>query len=108
MISNHLSTGLTKNCSAKCLVLKVTSVGATHIFKSLENNTSLEELKLLLVDISSYGSPKDDGEALGCVIQRMLMINKTLRVFDIQNCCHNKVISNHLATGLAKKCSIKK
>ena len=106
VICNHLSTGLAKNCSVKQLVLKVTNVSATHIiFKSLKHNTNLEELELSSVNTRSS---KGDIEALGSAIQRMLMINKTLRIFDIQNCCHNKVISNHLATGLAKNCSIYK
>ena len=50
----------------------------THIFRSLEKRTSLEEL-----DLSENSQlAKCDNEALGCVIQEMLNVNRTLEVLN--------------------------
>ena len=106
MITSHFATGLTKNNSVKQVVLIVTDVGAAHIFKSLEHNTSLEEL-VILKGASYYQSAKDDGETLGSAIQRMLTVNQTLRVLNLQNCYLDDVITNCLSTGLTDNNSVK-
>lgn len=67
----------------KKIILKVTSVDAGHIFKSLVHNTNLEELELSLNDAPYYHSAKND-EVLGCVMQKLLIVNKTLRVLHLQ------------------------
>ena len=58
------------------------TVVATHIFKSLEFNTSLEEL-----DFSENSQlAEGDSEVVGCAIERMLSVNKTLKVLNLNDC----------------------
>ena len=102
-IAGHIATGLAKNSSVKQLNLKstsITSVGAAHIFKSLEHNTSLEELDLSSNKFFSRSSKSNDSEALGCTVEGMLRVNQTLRIFNLQDCDLDDVITGHIATGL--------
>ena len=57
-------------------------VHAVNIFRSLERNTSLEELDL------SESSQLADGnsEAVGCAIERMLNVNRTLKTLTLHDC----------------------
>ena len=52
------------------------------IFRSLEHNTSLEEL-----DLSGNSQlAEGDSEAVGCAIERMLNVNRTLKVLNLSGC----------------------
>ena len=78
--AEHLAVGLAESQLVQALTLKhcsVSSAGAVSIFRSLEHNTSLEEL-----DLSENSQlAKGDSEALGCAIERMLNVNTTLKKF---------------------------
>ena len=51
------------------------SAGAVSIFRSLERNTSLEEL-----DLSENSQlEEDDSEGVGCAIEGMLSVNRALK-----------------------------
>ena len=102
VIAGHIATGLTKNTSVKQLNLKsnsITSVGAVQIFKSLEHSTSLEELDLSLNRFTSFYR-SDDSEALGCAVERLLRVNQTLRILNLQHCHLDDAVMHHIATGL--------
>ena len=105
VITNHLATGLIENHSVNELILKVTCIGAVHIFKSLEYNTSLEELKL---SRHSIIPDSDSRKAMGFAIQNMLTLNQTLRVLSFQTCSLDDVITNCMLTGLANNSSVKR
>ena len=45
--------------------------------------------------------------SIGSAVQNMLMVNQTLRVLNLQNCCLNDDITNCLSTGLAVNSSVK-
>ena len=112
VIADHIAAGLAKNSSVKQLNLKlgrITNIGTVYIFKSLEHNTSLEELELSLSsnNFSYYPSHSDNSEALGCAMEGMLTVNQTLRILNLQNCHLNDVIAGHIAAGLAKNSSVK-
>ena len=52
------------------------------IFRSLEHNTSLEEL-----DLSENSQlAEGDSEAVGCAIERMLNVNRTLKLLNLSEC----------------------
>ena len=127
MMAGHIATGLTKNNSVKQLNLSLsritnvsmkwtqidflqaynmfTSVGAAHIFESLEHNTSLEELDLSSNDFSYYQYANN--EALGCAVEGMLTVNQTLRILNLQDCHLHDATAGHIATGLTKNNSVK-
>ena len=73
--AEDFAMGLAKNKSVQELVLRnnnIGSAGAVSMFKSLEHNTSLEEL-----DLSENSQlAEGDSEAVGCAIERMLTVNK--------------------------------
>ena len=101
----YIANGLAKNSSVKQLNLKgnrITSVGAAHIFRSLEHNTSLEELDLSSNELLSHYRTvtKDDSEALGCAVERMLILNHALRILNMRDCNLDIVIAGHIATAL--------
>ena len=76
----------------------------THIFRSLEHNTSLEKL-----DLSENSQlAKGDSEAVGCAIERMLSVNRTLKVLNLRDCNVNDPIVQHILTGLTKNTSLVK
>lgn len=84
LTAHNIANTLAKNCSVTELVLKVTNVDASHIFKSLEHNTTLKELKLSLINVPYNQSAKDNDEVLGLAVQEMLIVNKTLRALDFK------------------------
>ena len=105
-VANHIANGLAKNNSVKQLKLcgsRITGVRAAHIFKSLEHNTSLEELDVSVSDEVYYFN---DDEALGCAVEGMLTVNQTLRIVNLQDCHLNDVVTGHIANGLAKNNSV--
>ena len=72
------------------------------IFRSLEHNTSLEEL-----DLSGNSQlTEGDSEAVGCAIE-MLNVNRILQVLKLTDCrLKNKV--PYFANGLAQNLSVRK
>ena len=58
------------------------TVVATYIFRSLEHNTSMEEL-----DLSQNGQIAcGDSKVVGCAIERMLKVNRTLKRWSLKGC----------------------
>ena len=55
---------------------------ATSIFRSLEHNTTLEELDLS----ENRQLAEGDCEAVGCAIERMLNVNRTLKSLNLSSC----------------------
>ena len=75
---------------------------AVEIFRSLEDNSSLKEL-----DLSNNIQLADgDSEAVGCAIERMLSVNRTLKVFNLRGCGITDLIAKHITTGLTKNISL--
>ena len=70
-----------------------------NIFRSLEHNTSLEELDL------SESSQLADGnsEAVGCAIERMLNVNRTLRVLTLRDCGLDIVLATHIIIQITRE-----
>ena len=81
---------------------RISSTGAMSIFRSLEHNTSLEEL-----DLSENSQlAEGDSEAVGCAIERMLTLNKTLKILNLSGCNVTDPIVKHIVTGLTKNTSL--
>ena len=92
------AVGLAESRSVQAQKLKhcnVSSAGAVSIFRSLEHNTSLEELDL------SESWQQGDSEKVGCAIKRMLNLNRTLKVLKLNRCKIDTTVINHIAAGLA-------
>ena len=71
------------------------------IFQSLEHNTSLEELDISENwGLANSQLAKGDSEAVGCAIERMLNLNRTLKVLNLKNCRLNTIVITHTAAGL--------
>ena len=103
--AEHFAVGLAESQSVQTLCLRhcnITSAGAVSILKSLEHNTSLEEL-----DLSGTSQlAESDSEAVGCAIERMLSVNRTIKVLNLSGCNITDPIAEHLLTGLSKKTSL--
>ena len=84
---------------SKC---KLDTAVATSIFRSLQHNTSLEELDLSENNQLAEG----DSEALGCAIERMLSVNRTLEVLNLSGCNVTDAIVQHILTGLTKNTTL--
>ena len=101
--------GLAGGSSIKALNLssynnRIGSAGAVSIFRSLQHNTSLEEL-----DLSRNSQlAKGDSEAVGCAIERMLNVNRTLKVLNLSHCGVTDSIVEHIITGMTKNTSLMK
>ena len=72
------------------------------IFRSLEHNTSVEELDLSRNRQLAEG----DSEAVGCAIERMLNVNRTLKVLNLSYCGLDAVMAIHIAACLAHNASL--
>ena len=74
-------------------------VHAVNIFRSLEHNTSLEELDL------SESSQLADGnsEAVGCAIERMLNVNRTLKILTLHDCGLEIVFATHIIIQITRE-----
>ena len=104
--------GLAGGSSVKALNLSSTiishnrigSAGAVSIFRSLEHNTSLEKLDLSQNSQLSEG----DSEAVGCALERMLNVNRTLKVLNLSHCGVTDPIVEHILTGVTKNTSLVK
>ena len=104
-VVSYFANGLTQNHSVRKVILHSNSIGSTgavNIFRSLEHNTSLEELDLSGNSQLAGG----DSEAVGCAIERMLNVNRTLRVLNLKNCILDTTVVTHTAAGLAHNASL--
>ena len=103
--AEHLAIVLAEYKSVQALDLKhnkICSAGAVSIFRSLEHNNSLEEL-----DLSGNSQlVEDDSEAVGCAIERMVSVNRTLKVLNLSGCSITDTIVKHILTGLTKNTSL--
>ena len=82
----------------------ISSTGAVSIFRSLEHNTSLEEL-----DLSGNSQlARGDSEAVGCAIERMLNANTTLKVLHLSSCGLNTGVASHTFRSLEHNSSLEK
>ena len=103
--AEHFAVPLAENQSVQALKLRqcnITSTGAVSMFRSLEHNTSLEEL-----DLSGNSQlAEGDSDAVGCAIERMLNVNKTLRVLNLNECELDTTVITHVAAGLAHNASL--
>ena len=97
--AEHFAVGLAQSQSVQALKLEccnISSAGAVNIFRSLEHNTSLEE-----VDLSENSQlTEGDSEAVGCAIERVLNVNRTLKVLNLRDCKIADPIAKHITTGL--------
>ena len=96
------AVGLAESKSVQALKLtcsKISSAGAVSIFRSLEHNTSLKKLDLSENSHLTEG----DSEAVGCAIERMLKMNRTLKVLNLHNC---GLKTAHIAAGLTHNVSV--
>ena len=108
--AENFAVGLAESQSVQALTLShsywgkniISSAGAVRIFRSLEHNTSLEKL-----DLSGNSQlAEGDSEAVGCAIERMLNVNKTLKVLNLSNCNLTNPVVEHILTGLTKNTSL--
>ena len=100
-IGKQIGVGLTRNKSLRVLNISHGSIhsgGAVSIFKSLQQNSSLEELDLSW----NWYLTKDDGEAVGCAIERMLTVNKAIQTLKLQQCGICDKICKKIEVGLAE------
>ena len=108
--AEHFAVGLAESQSVQALKLShsywekksISSAGAVSIFRSLEHNTSLEEL-----DLSENSKlAEGDSVAVGCAIERMLNGNRTLKVLNLSGCEVTDPIVKHILTGLTQNTSL--
>ena len=104
-VVSSFANGLAQNHSVRKVILhsnNIGSTGAVSIFRSLEHNTSLEEL-----DLSGNSQlAEGDSEAVGCAIERMLNVNKTLKLLNLSACNVTDPIVKHIVTGLMNNISL--
>ena len=78
---------------------------ALGMFRALEHNTSLKELHLS----GSNQYAECGNEAVGCAIEKMLRVNRTLKVLDLRRCCKiTEPVVQHILTGVTKNTSLVK
>ena len=108
--AEHFAVGLAYNKSFQVLDLSYNSIGsagivnsnnvgsagAMSIFRSLEHNTSVEELNLSENSQLAEG----DSEAVSCAIERMLRVNTRLKVLNLSYCILHTAVDIHIAAGL--------
>ena len=104
-MASYFAIGLAQNCSVNKVVLHLNNIGSTgavSIFRSLEHNTCLEEL-----DLSGNSQlAEGDSEAVGCAIEKMLNVNRTLKVLNLNLCGCDSAVVTHIAAGLAHNASL--
>ena len=103
--AEHFAVGLAESQSVQALKLKhcnITSAGAVSIFRSLEHNTSLKELDLS----GNWQIAEGDSEAVGCAIERMLNVNRHLKILNLWGCRVTDPAAKHVVTGLTKNTSL--
>ena len=88
----------------QCRNGKINGHNAVHVFRFLKNNTSLKEL-----DLSGNSQlAEGDSEAVGCAIERMLSMNRTLKVLNVSGCELTCEVAAYIANGLAQNHSVRK
>ena len=105
-IGTQIGVGLTRNKSLRVLNISHGSIhsgGAVSIFTSLQHNSSLEELDLSW----NWYLTKDDSEAVGCAIERMLTVNKTIQTLKLQQCGICDKICKKIGVGLVENKSLR-
>ena len=80
------------------------NVLAISIFRSLESNTSLKELDLSW----NRQLSEHDSEAVGCSLERMLNMNRTLKVLHLCGCIVTEQMAKYILTGVTKNMSLLK
>ena len=104
--AENFAVGLAESQSVQVLDIrgnKISTTGALIIFRSLEQNASLGKL-----DLSGNDQLAEcDSEAVGCAIERMLNVNRTLKVLSLSGCKVTDPIAKHILTGLIKNTSLK-
>ena len=104
-VAFYFANGLAQNQSVNKVSFhsnNIGSTGAVSIFRSLERNTSLEEL-----DLSENSQlAEGDSEAVGCASERMLNVNKTLKVLNLSGCNITDPVVKHILIGLMKNTSL--
>ena len=94
--AEHFAVGLAWSQSAQALKLTHCNIIRTGaVSKSLEHNTSLEELDLSETSQLVEG----DSEAVGYAIETMLKVNRTLKVLSLAKYCFTSEVAS---TGLAQ------
>ena len=99
-----LAEGSVKTLNSSHYSNSIGSRGAVSIFTSLEHNTSLEELDLT----GNRQLAEGDSEAVGCAIERMLSVNKTLKVLNLNQCGLTEPVVQHILTGVTNNTSLMK
>ena len=106
-VASYFANELAQNHSVRKVILHLNNIGSTgavSIFRSLERNTSLEEL-----DLSCNGHlVEGNSEAVGCAIERMLNANRTLKVLSLTKCGFTSEVASCFANGLAQNKSLRK
>ena len=103
--AEHFAVGLAESQSAQALRVEycnISSTGAVSIFRSLEHNTRLEELELS----HKIQLTEGDSEAVGCAIERMLKLNRTLKVLNLNDYGLDTTVITHVGAGLAHNASL--
>ena len=80
----------------------IDSQSAIDIFTSLQHNTSLKELDLSQNRQLAVG----DSEAVGCAIEKMLNVNRTLKTLNLIDCRLDTTVITDIAAGLAHNASL--
>jgi len=106
-VASYFANGLAQNHSVRSVILRSNNIGsggAVSIFRSLEHNTSLVELDLS----GNCQLAKVDSEAVGCAIERMLNVNRTLQELNLSGCNVADAVVEHIVTGLTKNTSLRR
>ena len=106
--AEHFAVGLAFSKSFQVLDLsynQIGSAGAVSIFRSLEHNTSLEELDLSRISQLAEGD-SSEACAVGCAIERMLRVNTRLKVLNLSDCGLDTTVATHIAAGLGHNTSL--
>ena len=106
-VAPYFVNGLAQNHSVIKVILHSNDIGnttAVSIFRSLEHNTSLEELNLS----GNSQLAEGDSEAVGCAIERMLNVNRTLKVLNLSDCGFADEVATYFSNGLAQNCMVQK
>ena len=112
VVASHIATGLARNHSVITLKLSnnsITCTEATNIFKSLQNNTTLEDIDLKFNPFQLQQNPlnsDEDDNSLGLVVENMLVENQTLRSLNLQRCGLDDTFAANVANGIASNHSV--
>ena len=105
-IGRNIGMGLAGNKTVKVLNVSnnnINSSGAVSIFTALGNNTSLEELDLSRNEQLTEG----DAEAVGYSLERMLIVNKGIKILKLYQCGVCDQIGKQIGVGLTRNKSLR-